>query len=145
MGAARPTPRPDDAPAQMSDDRTGPVERDEPAPPAERQPRSVSADADRVEDGRPLPRLRRRASAGEVRYRVNRVREWIEFEDVTDWREIVRRVRDEFGVGRRQALRYYAAARAPALSEEDRRALARELRLVSRTGSARWLRPGRAD
>ncbi len=52
--------------------------------------------------------------------------------------EAVQRITDEFGVGRRQAVRVWTRAYVPMLSDEDRRARDEGHRPRSWTGFAMW-------
>ena len=88
----------------------------------------------RSDAGRPA---RRAATPDEVEGRVRAVRGWIQWEGL-GVEEAVERVRWEFGVGRRQALRYWVRAYVPLLSEGDRRDREAGRRPRSDTGFGRW-------
>lgn len=86
----------------------------------------------------PSPKPRPRpATPVEVRCRVGQVQEWIIYEHIRV-EEALQRITDEFGVGRRQAIRYWVRAYVPYLSPEDQRARAEGHRPRDWTGFTMW-------
>lgn len=63
---------------------------------------------------------RKRATRKEKQRRLSRIIWWIEWDELTDFKEAVALIMEEFGVGRRQAIRYYVEARALTLDERTR-------------------------
>lgn len=62
---------------------------------------------------------RKRATAAEMRVRIAMVEEWI-VDDDPAFAEMIRRITTEFGVGRRQAIRYLVKAREPLMTDRER-------------------------
>lgn len=66
-----------------------------------------------------MDKTRGRATSREKQVRLAQVRGWI-VDDEPSFSELCRRIMEEWGIGRRQSIRYIVEARAAMLSDRER-------------------------